>query len=550
VHRQRASLAACLRVETDRVRVVCPDVGGGFGLRTNLYPEQAAVVWAARRVGRPVKWTGDRSEAFLADYQGRDLVTRARLGLGRDGRIRALSLDLIGNVGAHTLSYVPLNNGTRIATTVYHVPVACVQVRGVMTNTVPTAPFRGAGRPEATFVIERLLDIAARRLRLDRAEIRRRNLVRGLPYRSAMGLTYDSGDFAGNMQHVLDEIGWDGAAARRERAAQDGRLLGIAVANYVESPVGAPHERVEIRVLPDDSVELAVGTQSTGQGHETTFAQVIADRLGVDPDSVRLVGGDTAAIVSGGGTHSDRSMRLAGTLIVEATGTVVAQARRLAAALLGVAQTDVSFADGFCFAADSNRRWSLFDLAREIAGNPMLPGDLRKPLAAAATFTGRIPAYPTGAAACEVEIDPQTGSVRIRRYVSIDDAGQPVNPMILHGQVHGGIAQGAGQALLEGVVHAAGSGDVLTGSFLDYGIPRATLFPPFDVALTEDPTSANPLRIKGGGESGITPAPAVVTNAVVDALSPYGIEHLDMPATPARICTAILAARRADASGR
>jgi len=546
VHRIRTALAGCLKLPPERVRVICPDTGGGFGSRSNPHPEQMLVAWAARRLRRPVKWTSDRSEGFLTDYQGRDLTTKARMAFSRDGRIRALALELIGNVGAQTVSYVFLGNAYRIAPTVYDVPAAVVQVRGVVTNTVPTAAFRGAGRPEATLVIERLLDIAAQRLDIDRVAIRRRNLVRKrqLPYRSATGLTYDSGDFLANMDSVLKAADWDGMKARRREAKRRGKMLGAAICNYVESPVGAPHERVEVRVDPDGTVELGVGTQSTGQGHETSFAQVMADQLGVTPEAIRFVGGDSARIVSGGGTHSDRSMRLAGALMVEASGKVIAQARRVAAALLDAKEDAVRFDDGLLSTPTGNRRLSLADIARAIAEDTNLPDDLRAPLASTATFTGRIPAYPTGAVVCELEIDPDTGAIDIRRYVSIDDAGQAINPMILHGQAHGGITQGIGQALMETIRYAPDSGQVLTGSFMDYGIPRAEGLPHFDVELTEDPTSGSVLRVKGGGESGITPAPAVVMNAVMDALSAYGATHLDTPATAERVWRAMREARK------
>jgi aerobic carbon-monoxide dehydrogenase large subunit len=544
-HRLRHALAGCLKVPQERVHVICPDVGGAFGSRFNIYPEQAAVVWAARRVGRPVKWTGDRSEAFLTDYTARDVVTRARLAFNRRGRMLALALELTANVGAHTVSYVPLSNGYRVAPTVYHVPIAWVRLRGVMTNTVPTAPFRGAGRPEATTVMERLLDIAARRLNIDRAELRRRNLIRRdtLPHRTATGLTYDSGDFAGNLARALEAADWDGFPARRREAKKRGRLLGIGLANYVETPVGMPHERVAIKVSPAGRVALVVGTQSSGQGHETSFRQVLADQLGVDPEAIDFVSGDSAALASGGGTHSDRSMRLAGSLMVESSRAMIDKARRIAAVMLEVAEGDVSFADGLFMAPNSNRRLTLFDIARAAEALPALADDLRGPLAAEASFTGRIPAYPTGAAVCEVEVDPDTGAVEIRRYTSIDDGGQPINPLILHGQVHGGIAQGVGQALLEASIYERGSGQLLSASFLDYGMPRADHFPHLDVELTEDPTKGNALRVKGGGESGITPSSAALMNAVVDALSGLGIEHMDTPATPQRVWQAIRAAR-------
>ena len=549
VHRVRHPLAGCLNVPQERVRVICPDVGGGFGSRTNLYPEQVAVVWAARRLRRPVKWTGERTEAFLTDYTARDVVADARLAFDRKGRMLALALELTANIGAHTVSYVPLSNGYRVAPTVYDVPIAYVRLRGVMTNTVPTAPFRGAGRPEATAVMERLIDIAANRLKIDRVELRRRNMIPHdkLPYRTATGLTYDSGDFAGNLARALAMADWDGFPARRREAKKRGRLLGIAVANYVETPVGMPHERVAVGVSAEGRVDLMVGTQSSGQGHETSFRQVMADQLGIEPEEINFVSGDSATLASGGGTHSDRSMRLAGSLMVETSRTVIDKARRIAAVMLGVPASDIAFADGLFVAPNSNRRLSLFDIARAIDDLPALPDDLRGPLRAEATFTGRIPAYPTGAAVCETEVDPETGTIEIRRYTSIDDGGQPINPLILHGQVHGGVAQGMGQAMMEAAVYEPGSGQLLSASFLDYGMPRADHFPHLDVELTEDPTKGNALRVKGGGEAGITPSSAVLMNAVMDALSGIGIEHMDMPATPQRVWSAIRDARNGGA---
>ena len=542
VHRLRHPLAVCFKVPQEQVHVICPDVGGGFGSRTNLYPEQVAVVWAAKRLKRPVKWTGDRTEAFLTDYNARDVATKARLGFDKRGRILAMDLEFTANTGAHTVSYVPLSNGYRVAPTVYDVPVACVRLRAVMTNTVPTAPFRGAGRPEATSVMERMLDIAARRLKIERVEMRRRNLIPHdkLPHRTATGLTYDSGEFAANLARVLEVADWQGFAKRRAEAKKRGRLLGIGVANYVETPVGMPHERVKVAVSPD-AVDLIVGTQSSGQGHETSFRQVMADQLGVTPEAINFVSGDSATLASGGGTHSDRSMRLAGSLMVETSRTIVGKARRVASVLLDVPEDAISFTDGLFTAPNSNRRLSLFDVARAIGDHPDLPDDLRAPLGAEATFTGRIPAYPTGAAVCEAEVDPETGVVEVRRYTSIDDGGQAINPLILHGQVHGGVAQGMGQAMLEAMVWEPGSGQMLSASFLDYAMPRADHFPHMDVDLTEDPYrgQGNELRVKGGGEAGITPSPAALINAVIDALSGIGIEHLDMPATPQRLWDAI-----------
>jgi carbon-monoxide dehydrogenase large subunit len=543
--RVKNTIAMCLGVPPERVRAITHDVGGSFGLLSNVYPEQVMVTWAAKQFGRPVKWTGDRSQASLADYQGRDMVTGGRLALDTDGRILALAVVMTGNIGAHTATYVPLSNAYRVTPTVYDIPIATVAIRGALTNTVPTAPFRGAGRPEAIFAIERLLDIAARRLGIDRLVLRRRNLVSRaqLPYRSATGLTYDCGDFRANMAEAVKLAEWASFPQRRRDAKRRGKLAGIGIANYVESPVGQPSEYVKVTVRETREVEAVAGTQSSGQGHETTFAQVLADRLGIAPEDVKLVTGDTAIVPAGGGTHSDRSMRLAGTLLVEASEQIIAQARRVYAALAGCVAEEAAFADGFVVSPRSNLRLDLFDVARAIALEPALPPELRVPLAGEARFTGRIPAYPTGAAVCEVEIDPDTGAVSLTRYASVDDCGQPINPMILHGQVHGGITQGAGQALCEAVLHDA-SGQVLSGSFMDYAMPRAGMVPSFDVVLAEDPTKGNPLRVKGGGEAGITPALAAIVNAIVDALSVHGIEHMDMPATPSRVWAAIRTAAR------
>jgi carbon-monoxide dehydrogenase large subunit len=537
--RQRVELAMALGLPVERCRVVCPDTGGGFGTRTTLYAEQLLVTWAARRLGRPVRWTSDRSEAFLSDYQGRDLLTHAAMAFDADGKIRAMRTEVTGNIGAYTVSFVPVANNSRVTTTAYHVPVAHVRCRGVLTNTAPTAPYRGAGRPEAHFTIERLLDLAAPRLGIDRLELRRRNLIRPdqLPYQNALGLTYDSGDFQGNFEKALAMAGWDSFADRRTESEAQGLLRGIGVAAYVESPVGAPRERIKVTITDRGGVEVLAGTQSTGQGHETTFAQVVADGLGVDLSAVTLVTGDTNIVTVGGGTHSDRSMRLGGTLLVQACAEIVGQAKALVAEELDVPVEEVAFEDGLLSHPSSNRAFDVFDAQRLAARQD-------RPLAAAAEFNGRMPAFPTGCAVCELEVDPETGVARIVRYTSLDDVGQPINPMIVDGQVHGGIAQGVGQALMEDLQVDPATGQVIGGSFMDYGVPRADHFPNFDVAFTEDPTRGNPLRVKGGGESGITPSLAVVFNALMDALSPLGVEHVDMPATPHRVWRAIQDARK------
>lgn len=538
VVRQQMGLAEAFKVPAARVRVICPDVGGGFGPRTSLNMEPVCVLWAARRVGRPVKWTGDRSEAFVSDYQGRGMTFRAAMAFDAQGRILAVDNELVGNVGAHTISYVPMANAMRVTTSVYDVPVAAIHVTGVVTNTVPTGPYRGAGRPESMHAFERLLDMAAARLRIDRLDIRRINMIRRetLPRLSPMGLPYDSGDFHGNMERVIALADWQGFEARRHAASQRGKLRGIGLSNYIESPVGAPRERIELRLLPDGTTDIVSGTQSTGQGHETTFAQVVADHLGVPFESIRLRTGDTDFVKWGGGTHSDRSMRLGGKLLIDASTELIDKARAVAAHCLGV-DTQRLTREGTGFTARvwwglRKRRISLAELARHVQRHGM-PGqpDVRE-LGAEAEFNGRMPAFPTGAAVCEVEIDPDTGQIDVVRYSAVDDVGQAINPLIVEGQVHGGLAQGLGQALTEGYHVDPQSGQVLSGSYMDYGMPHAELMPPLSVELTNDPTHGNPLGVKGGGESGITPATACTFNALAHALAAYTDEELPMPATP------------------
>jgi len=435
--RYRDGLREILDLPEDGIRVVCPDVGGGFGPRSFLYPEVVAVAWAARRLGRPVRWTADRSQAFLADYQGRDMRFTAGLALDADGRFLALDIDMLSNVGAHTVVFVPLANASRVVTTVYDIPTVAVRARGVLTNTVPIAPYRGAGRPEATFALERLIDLAARRCGFDRLALRRRNLIARdrLPYRSPMGLTYDSGDFHGNLERALALSDWAGATGRKRDAATRGKLLGIGLACYVEAPVGDPRERVALGVSAAGVVDLVTGTQSTGQGHETSFAQVAADLLGVPMDSVRVLSGDTAVVTMGGGSHSDRSMRMAGTLIVETAGKVVAQARAACARLWDMEADAVVFEDGLFRDPGSNRAFSLLELAEALGP------ERADALSAESSFVGRIPAHPTGCAVCEVEIDADTGALAITRHTTVDDVGRVVNPLIVDGQVHGGMSR-------------------------------------------------------------------------------------------------------------
>jgi carbon-monoxide dehydrogenase large subunit len=519
VVKYRVSIAAALGIDPAHVHVTSPDVGGGFGSRTNLHPEPLVLAWASKRLGRPVRWTSDRSEAFVSDFQGRDIVDHAALAFDANGKLLALRATMTGNIGAYTVGYAPLQNAYRIATGVYDVPLAFVTARGAITNTTPTAPFRGAGRPESTHAIERLMDIAAADLGLDRIEIRRRNIVRTsqLPYHTAVGLTLDSGDFIDNMERALAHADWQGFEARRTASAAAGKLRGIGFANYVEAPVGAPRERLVLTVRGSGVVEIATGTQSTGQGHETTFAQVAAELLDVPIETVQLVQGESDAITVGGGTHSNRSMRIVGTLLVETTGKLNERARAFAAA-----HPEVT-GDLFAIAA-----------AAERAGEPLV---------AEADFAGRIAAHPTGCAVCELEVDPATGVVTIERYSQVDDVGQPINPLILDGQTHGGIAMGIGQTLYEQLNFDRESGQVMGGTFMEYAVPHSFQVPNYDVELREHPTAGNPLRVKGGGEGGVTPAPAAIVNAICDALRDYGVDHIETPATPERIWRAMRAAR-------
>jgi aerobic carbon-monoxide dehydrogenase large subunit len=532
VHRIKFTVAGCLGVPPDKVRVITGDVGGGFGVRSSVYPEYAALAWAAKRVGRPVKWNSSRAEAFLADYQARDVEVEGALALDKDGKFLALQLSYAGNLGAYPVSYAVLNNVTRMGGNVYDIPALHVRVKGVATNTVPMSVYRGAGRPESNFILERMIDLAAGELGIARDELRRRNIIpaKALPYQSPLGHRYDCGAFAENFESVLKLVDWSNFPARRAAAAAKGLKRGIAAVNYLESPTGFVDERSDIRVLAEGRIDAAIGTQASGQGHETAFAQVVADILQVPLERVSVLFGDTAVSVSGGGTHSDRSMRLGGAVLVRASNEIVARAKKLAAFKLEVAESDVAYADGRFTVTGTDRSIGLFDLAAA-AEDPRLPDDLRGPLAATSLLTTRLHAHPNGAAACELEIDPELGTVTVVRYATVDDAGRVINPMIVEGQVHGGAAQGIGQALMEAIVFDK-DGQLLSGSFMDYAMPLAVQLPSFVTRQNAVPTASNPLGVKGAGEAGITPATSAVIGAIADALD---IPHLEMPATPERV---------------
>ena len=541
VHRYKTTLSAALNLPPDRVRILTRDVGGGFGVRSCCNTEYVLLVWASRRIGRPVKWTATRSECFLGDFQARDVHGDGALALDRDGRFLALKLDYTVGLGAYPVSLAVLGNLLKLAGGPYAIPAIHVDGRAVFTSTIPTSVYRGAGRPEVTYMVERLIDIAAAELGVDRVALRRRNMIpsSALPYQSPLGPLYESGAFLDNLDAARDAIGWDGFPDRRVEAAKRGLLSGIGIATYLEAPAGAPVERADIRVLPQGEVEAVIGTQSTGQGHETAFAQVVAEALQVRMDQVSIVFGDSDRAVAGGGSHSDRSMRLGGTVLVRASEDIRARGRRLAAHLLEAAEADIVYSDSRFAVVGTDRSIGLFELAEAAAGSN-LPNGMAGPLAAANTVDQRLPAHPNGVAACEVEIDPETGAVEIVRYVTVDDVGRVINPMIVDGQIHGGIAQGVGQALYEQCIYDAETGQFLSGSFLDYCMPRADDLPSFGVVLNDaHPAPSNPLGVKGAGEAGTTPACAAIVGAVVDALRDQGVRHLEMPLTPERILKAI-----------
>jgi aerobic carbon-monoxide dehydrogenase large subunit len=537
VVRQKHELAGVLDVPMDRIRVVSGDVGGNFGTRNAFYPEFALVAWASRRIGRPVKWTCERQEAFLSDYQGRDLFVEAELALDADGRCLALRGSNISNIGAHTVSFVPLTKGVSVMSSVYHIPAAWVRARAVMSNTPPTNPYRSAGRAEVMFVMERLIDLAASTHGFDRIELRRRNLIRAdaMPYTNPLGLTYDSGHYERAMTSALALARWDDFPQRRRAAARSGKRRGIGIANYIEFTTGAPREWTKVTVLPEGRIDVAIGTLSSGQGHRTSFAQLITDWLGVPFDCVNLIQGDTDIVPVGGGSHSGRSMRLAGIVIGKASDAVIARGKRIAAHVLEAAEHDIEFSGGNFIVKGTDRAIGLFDVAREALRRNDLPGELAGPLAAESDETVTVGGCPYGSHVCEVEVDLELGTVEIVGYAAVDDVGRAVNPRILHGQTHGAIAQGIGQALNEGCVYDRDSAQLLSGSFMDYAIPRARDLSSFATEISEVPAANNPLGVRAGGEGGTTPALAVVVNAIVDALKDFGVSHLEMPVTPERV---------------
>jgi aerobic carbon-monoxide dehydrogenase large subunit len=546
VHSLRQQLAAAVfHMPPDRIQVRAPDVGGGFGVKNFLYPEWVLVLWAARRLGRPVKWVAERGEEFVSSAQGRDNHTKGRLALDQDGRFLALDVETVANLGAYLSTNGPGSSTNSPASAmggVYAIPAVFMAVRGAFTNTVPIDAYRGAGKPEANYLIERLVDRAARRLKLDPVDLRRRNLISKFPHRSGLGVTIDCGRFAANLDEMAQRVLTGGFAARRQEAADRGKLRGLGIACFLETSRGTPGERAEIRFEGDGRIALVLGTQSNGQGHETSFPQIAADLLGLPIAAFRFVQADTSEVRSGNGHGGARSMHMGGTALCQAAEMVLSKGRAIAAHLLQADADAVSFGAGRFTIGGGERGIDLLALAEAARDPANLPDGMNPGLDADAYNDSDVFTFPNGCHAAEIEIDPETGAVTLERYAAIDDYGRLINPMLTVGQVQGGLAQGIGQALLEHTVYDGGSGQLLSGSFMDYALPRADDLPALDVTLAELPTAVNPLGVKGAGQAGCIAAPQTVVNAILDALAPLGLEHIDMPATPERVWRAIRSA--------
>lgn len=532
VHNMRDALAKFVfKVDPARIHVFCPDVGGGFGMKIFPYPEYVLVMHAARQLGAPVKWIAERGEAFLSDDHGRDNRTHMEMALDEQARFLALRVDSLANMGAYLSSFapfIPTDLGAPMLVGVYDIPAAHVRVRGVFTHTNPVDAYRGAGRPEAAYAIERLVDKVARETGLSPAEIRRRNFIRPeqMPYATAFGLTYDSGDFAANMDDALGLADWEGFEARRQAARQRGKLRGIGLSTYIESSAGGFPEEARVQIAGDGRVTLYVGTQSNGQGHETAFRQILAERLGVSFEEVTVVQGDSDRVRYGKGTGGSRSVPVGGAAVSGVAGKVVEQAKIKAGELLEAAEADIEFSDGAFRIVGTDRSVTLKAVAEAAA-----PADGGPSFDETERWAPPAPTFPNGTHICELEIDIETGVVQVLDYTVVDDFGKVLNPLLLAGQIHGGIAQGLGQALLENCVFDQESGQLLTGSFTDYTMPRADNMPGIRIKFNEVPCLTNALGLKGAGEAGAIGAPPAIINGLVDALSEFGVSHVDMPAT-------------------
>ncbi len=547
--------AFVLGIPEHKLRVVAPDVGGGFGSKIFHYGEEAVVTWAARKVGRPVKWTADRSESFLTDAHGRDHVSHAELAMDADGNFLALRVSTLANLGAYLSTFAPSIPTYLYATLLagqYKTPAIYAEVKAVFTNTSPVDAYRGAGRPEACYLIERLVDVAAGVMGMDRTEIRRRNFVpkEAMPYQTPVALQYDTGDFAKNLDIALPLVDYPGFQQRRAESKARGKLRGIGFATYIEACGIAPsnvagalgaraglYECAEVRFHPTGSVTVFTGSHSHGQGHETTFAQIVAERFGIPIENVEIVHGDTNKIPFGMGTYGSRSLAVGGSALVKAMDKVERKAKKIAAHMLEAAETDIEVKDGRFTVAGTDKSLGIGDIALQAYVPHNFPLDELEPgLDEQAFYDPKNFTYPNGCHVCELEIDPDTGVTTIVSFAAVDDFGNVINPLIVEGQVHGGLVQGIGQALYENCVYDEDSGQLVTGSYMDYCMPRADDVPSFTVRYHEDqPCTHNPLGVKGCGEAGTIGAAAAVMNAVVDALSEYGVTHMDMPATPEKV---------------
>ena len=553
-HKLRPILARAVFHLPDRdFRILCPDVGGGFGMKGGVYPEDVLVLWAARLLGCPVRWVADRTESLMSDTHGRDAVSEAELALDKSGKFLGLRVKTDHALGAYLSfsSAVPAALGSLAYVNVYDIPAVHVALRGVFTHTTWTGPYRGAGKPESVYVIERLIDAAAREMGIDPAELRRRNFIppERLPMKTPLNLVYDSGSFAAVMEKALAEADWSGFPERRAQSERRGRRRGIGLAYFIEI-AGPFNDRMEIRFDEAGAVTVLSGTHSHGQGHETVYAQMVADWLGIPFETIRVLQGDTDLVGFGRGTYGSRSMAIGGSALKGAADLIIEKARTMASHLLEAAPVDLSFAEGRFTVTGTDRSIALVDLAKRAHAPVGWPAALGIGLEAVGGFSPTAPNFPNGCHVCELEIDPETGKVEIQRYTAVDDSGVIINPLLFEGQIHGGIAQGIGQALIETVTYDAQSGQLLSASFQDYGMPRADDLPSFHLDELGSPCKTNPIGVKGAGESGTVGAPPAVINAVVDALSGLGVRDIEMPATPERVWQAIRAARAAPGGAR
>ena len=548
-HGVRTVLAqAVFRIPETRLRVIAQDVGGGFGMKGDVYPEEALVLWASRRCGRPVKWIQTRSEGLLGDDHGRDQVVQGEMALDENGKILAIRAQALHAVGAYVAgaAVVPVLYALKLIPNAYVVPAVHVTTKAVFTNTAPTGPYRGAGRPEAVYLTERLLDRAGAVIGIDPVEIRRRNFIApgAMPYAGPTGFVYDSGEFAVTMDRCLELADWTRFASRRAASETRGKRRGRALSYYIED-CGVFNDRMELRFDPSGNVTIVAGTFSHGQGHATTYAQMVCDWLGVPFENIRLVQGDTHQVSFGRGTYASRSAMIGGSALKAAADALVEKARPLAAHLMEAAAADVIFTEGRFRVVGTDRALPLVDVAKAFYRPVGLPKQFGIGLEASGAYAAEPQNFPNGAHICEVEVDPDTGAVAIDRYVVVDDVGRVINPLICEGQIQGGLAQGIGQALLEHVVYDRESGQLLSGTFAEYSMPRSDDLPPFTLDFHEVPCTTNPLGVKGVGEAGSVGAPPTVINAILDALRPLGVDHIDMPATPARIWERLQDARQA-----